>query len=78
MPSEFINNIIENANEEARKKGIRGKNLTPFLLSKIANDTKGKSVECNINFVYNNAVSATKIAKELLLLENNSEPNVCY
>lgn len=78
LPSELINNIIENANEEAKEKGIRGKNLTPFLLSKIANDTKGKSVECNINFVYNNAVSATKIAKELLLLENNSEPNVCY
>lgn len=78
LSSDFINNIIENANQEAKARGITGKNLTPFLLSKIANDTEGKSVECNINFVYNNAVSATKIAKELLLLENNSKYNVSY
>lgn len=72
LSSGFINEIIENANVEAKKMGIKGKELTPFLLGKIAKDTNGKSVDCNIEFVLNNAKIATKIAVELLRLENSA------
>lgn len=70
LDSEFIGEIISNANDEAQAKGIRGKELTPFLLSRIAEATKGKSVECNIKFVLNNAKSASEIAKHLVEIEN--------
>lgn len=69
LDSELIELIILKANEEAKLLRISGKELTPFLLGKIAELTNGKSVECNVNFVYNNAKQATKIARELLKLE---------
>lgn len=69
LDSKNMEKIIKQATEKAIKQNISGKQLTPFLLSQIADLTDGKSVECNINFVYNNAKSATKIAKELLKLE---------
>lgn len=69
LSSDFINDIVSRANEEAVKLGVRGKELTPFLLSKIAQETQGRSVNCNIEFVSNNARTATKIARELLDLE---------
>jgi len=70
LDSGFINRIIAEAIREGEKLGIKGKDLTPFLLGKIALLTNGKSVECNINFVLNNAKAATAIAGELLNLEN--------
>lgn len=44
------------------KKGIKGKKITPFLLEKIGKLTKGKSLEANIQLVFNNAKLAAKIA----------------
>lgn len=37
------------------KKGIKGKEETPFLLSKIVELTNGKSLEANIHLILNNA-----------------------
>ncbi|KAK6459801.1 uncharacterized protein RJT20DRAFT_23252 [Scheffersomyces xylosifermentans] len=73
LSSSFINEIIDRANEEALQQGIKGKELTPFLLSKIAKDTNGKSVECNVKFVLNNAKAASEIATALLHLENGTK-----
>jgi pseudouridine-5'-phosphate glycosidase/pseudouridine kinase len=70
LDSGFINRIIDEAITEGEKLGIKGKELTPFLLGKIALLTNGRSVECNINFVLNNAKAATSIAAALLDLEN--------
>lgn len=69
LDSTTIEKIIVQATDEAIKLGVSGKQLTPFLLGKIAELTNGKSVECNVNFVYNNAKAATSIAKELLKFE---------
>lgn len=76
MPSDFINGIIEDAIAEAESKGIHGKELTPFLLQKIAKDTNGQSVECNMKFVMNNAEAGSKIATELLMLEQKDGKEV--
>ncbi|GEQ69253.1 hypothetical protein JCM33374_g2924 [Metschnikowia sp. JCM 33374] len=65
----FIDDIIEAANAEALVQGVKGKELTPFLLKKIAIETGGRSVECNKHFVINNADAACKIAKELCELK---------
>ena len=62
-------NIIENAIEEALKKadetGIKGKEVTPFLLSEIKIITGGKSLDSNIKLVLNNAGLASEIANSI-------------
>ena len=65
MEYEIINKAIENAVEEAKEQGIKGKETTPFLLSKIKAITAGKSLESNIQLVYNNARVGARIALEL-------------
>ena len=63
-PSEEINKVIDEAIGEMDKKGIKGKDCTPFLLAKVAEMTGGKSLDANIKLVYNNAKVGTQIAKE--------------
>ncbi|RKD25337.1 pseudouridine-5'-phosphate glycosidase [Caminicella sporogenes DSM 14501] len=65
MDYNMINNAIEDALKEADEKGIKGKETTPFLLSKIKSLTEGKSLESNIQLVYNNAKIGSKLAVEL-------------
>ncbi len=54
--------VIENALSEMKQKGIKGKDSTPFLLSKVKDLTAGKSLETNIQLVLNNARVAAEIA----------------
>ncbi len=67
IPEEFSidKSMIDNAIEEALKKadetGIKGKDVTPFLLSEIKKITGGKSLESNIKLVLNNAKLAAEI-----------------
>ncbi|HFC00998.1 MAG TPA: pseudouridine-5-phosphate glycosidase, partial [Phaeodactylibacter sp.] len=57
-----IAQTIEEAIILAEKNGIKGKAITPFLLAKIEQLTKGKSLEANIQLVFNNAKLAAKLA----------------
>ena len=52
---------IEQANHEAHVQGIHGKVVTPFLLSRINELTKGKSMRANLALLLNNARLATQI-----------------
>lgn len=61
----FINGIIEKALVEAEEKGIKGKDVTPFLLGKVKELTEGKSLEANIALVKNNAKVGAAIAVAL-------------
>ena len=63
MDEEMINNAIEAAVKEAEEKGVKGKDSTPFLLSKVKDITGGSSLEANIELVFNNAKVAAQIAK---------------
>ncbi|QXM05294.1 pseudouridine-5'-phosphate glycosidase [Crassaminicella indica] len=65
MDYNTITNAIEDALKEAKEKGIKGKETTPFLLSKIKAITSGKSLSSNIQLVYNNARLGAKLAVEL-------------
>ncbi|WP_017416146.1 pseudouridine-5'-phosphate glycosidase [Clostridium tunisiense] len=65
MDFDVITNAITNAVKEAEEKGIKGKESTPFLLSKVKEITKGESLESNIQLVYNNAVVGARLAVEL-------------
>ncbi|MDW7667366.1 MAG: pseudouridine-5'-phosphate glycosidase [Bacillota bacterium] len=65
MDYDLINKAIKDAIIEANKKGIKGKESTPYLLSKVKDITEGQSLESNIQLVYNNAALAAKVALEL-------------
>ncbi|QCT74171.1 pseudouridine-5'-phosphate glycosidase [Macrococcoides canis] len=58
----YIDNIIEDAVKEAEENGIKGKDSTPFLLSKIVEKTEGKSLAANIKLVENNAKVGAQLA----------------
>jgi len=65
---ESINEAIESSLSECNKKGIKGKDITPFLLGRIKEVTEGRSLETNIALVYNNARVGGQIAKAYSLL----------
>ncbi|SDO11812.1 pseudouridine-5'-phosphate glycosidase [Psychrobacillus sp. OK028] len=65
LEDSYINNIIQSALQEAEQNGIKGKDVTPFLLGKVKELTEGKSLEANIELVYNNARVGSKIAVAL-------------
>ena len=58
----YIDGIIEKAVAAARDKNVTGKEITPFLLSEITAQTGGKSLEANLQLVYNNALLGGQIA----------------
>ena len=68
MPADVINAAIEQALVEADKKGVHGKQCTPFLLAKVKELTGGDSLEANIQLVLNNARLAALTASELAKL----------
>jgi len=68
MPSESIGLAIERALSEATERGVRGKDVTPFLLARVKDITGGDSLESNIALVKNNAALASAIAGELVRL----------
>ena len=51
--------------EECEEKGIKGKRITPFLLSRVKDLTEGSSLEANIKLVLNNADIGAKIAADI-------------
>lgn len=65
MDYDTITAAIDKAVSEAEETGIKGKESTPFLLSKVKEITGGDSLESNIMLVYNNALLGAKIAVEL-------------
>ena len=62
MDPVLIQSAIDEALEEADRQGIAGKDVTPFLLEKVAGKTGGDSLKSNIALVINNARLAARIA----------------
>ena len=62
-----MDTVINNAIIEMDKLGIKGKETTPYLLGKIVELTKGKSLASNIQLVYNNCRLASLISNEFTL-----------
>lgn len=71
IPAEYepafsaIQNATDTALEESRQKGIKGKEITPFLLARIKELTGGESLRSNIGLVLNNARLAATISVAL-------------
>ena len=65
MDDKIINNAIEKALKMADEQGVKGKEITPFLLKTVVDLTGGESLESNIQLVLNNAAVGAEIAKEV-------------
>lgn len=68
LPKAEMDGIISRAVAEAEERGVHGKALTPFLLSRITELSEGKSLVSNIALVKHNAEVAGRIAAELAAL----------
>lgn len=64
LPHDYIDSIVDQAVKESKEQGIKGKDVTPFLLKRIVELTGGKSLESNIALILNNAKLGANIAKE--------------
>jgi pseudouridine-5'-phosphate glycosidase len=55
--------VLAIAFEAAKRAGVTGKAVTPFLLGFIVEESKGKSLEVNLDLARNNVSVAAEIAK---------------
>lgn len=65
IPFEKMDVVIKQALKECEEKGVKGKRITPFLLSKVKDLTEGSSLEANIKLVLHNADIGSKIAANI-------------
>lgn len=65
IPYEKMDIVIKEALKECEEQGVKGKRITPFLLSKVKDLTEGSSLEANIKLVLNNARIGAKIARDI-------------
>jgi pseudouridine-5'-phosphate glycosidase len=62
VPASEMKDVIDEALRAATEQGISGKAVTPFLLSRIAERTEGRTLKANIALLRNNARIAGEIA----------------
>lgn len=71
VPAEFeieaekLEKILSDALEEAARKKISGKDVTPFLLSEMSKRSSGETLRANIALLENNARIAASVAAAL-------------
>jgi pseudouridine-5'-phosphate glycosidase len=65
MPLEEVEGALDEALGRAARAGVRGKALTPFLLSEMKDITEGVTLSANRGLLVNNAAVAARIAVSL-------------
>lgn len=68
-PPQEIAGAVDTALSDAERRGVTGKALTPFLLSRIGELTDGESLRTNIALARNNAELGGRIAAALAALD---------
>ena len=61
-----LERALDEAESEAHHQGVFGKDLTPFLLTRLSEITKGKTLQANLALLKNNARVAAGIARALV------------
>lgn len=62
MDPDQVERAVRRAEERAVREGVRGTALTPFLLSALAEETGGASLEANLALLESNARLAAEVA----------------
>ncbi|CAB9507132.1 Pseudouridine-5'-phosphate glycosidase [Seminavis robusta] len=73
---ESIEQAIQEALEEANKRGLHGQAVTPFILKRVAETTGGDSLRCNISLVQNNAQVGSEIAVAIAEQKNSTSVGI--
>ena len=66
VSAEQLQRVLDNALEQAARNGVKGSDVTPFLLSQMAERSSGATLRANIALLENNARVAAAIASELV------------
>jgi pseudouridylate synthase len=70
LPAQDTRNAIDTAMKAIGASGKTGKEVTPFLLETIKNETDGKSLEANVALIKNNAKVGAELAMALSKFDN--------
>lgn len=65
VPHEILNRILDESLRDAEDSNITGREVTPFLLARMAERSEGATLRANIALLENNARVAARIASEL-------------
>jgi pseudouridylate synthase len=65
LPAQVAEKAIAQALQEAEESGVRGKEVTPFLLARVSELTHAESRTANVALLVNNARVAARIALAL-------------
>jgi pseudouridylate synthase len=57
-----VENATRRSEDRAEREGVRGRDLTPFLLARLAEETGGRSLEANLALLESNARLAGELA----------------
>ncbi len=63
VPAEAVEPVLRTALQQAEAQGVRGKDVTPFLLARLAELTGGDTLRANLALLRNNARVAAEIAR---------------
>ncbi|KAF9696536.1 hypothetical protein EKO04_005233 [Ascochyta lentis] len=73
IPKAEMDLVITEALKQADAQGVSGKDNTPFVLAKIKELTKGKSIPANRALIESNVRRSAIVARELSILETKQE-----
>ena len=62
LPRDGVEGMIAGALEACEEQGVRGKAVTPFLLSYLSSASGGKTLAVNVALLKNNAALAAEIS----------------
>lgn len=65
VPQEILNEILDESLREAETSKVTGRELTPFLLARMAERSNGATLRANIALLEENARVAARIASQL-------------
>ena len=63
VPAEAVEPVLRQALQQAEAQGVRGKDVTPFLLARLADLTGGETLRANLALLRNNARVAAELAR---------------
>jgi pseudouridylate synthase len=68
VEASLLERVLDDSLERAQREQIGGRELTPFLLSRMAQQSEGATLRANIALLENNALVAARISRALIAI----------
>lgn len=65
VPARLLEEALNSALREAESEDVKGRELTPFLLTRMSEASEGRTLRANISLLENNARVAARVARAL-------------